>query len=105
MCRLFVGIEEHIRNEYNYLITGHICPLKISHIPSLCKRSSVYADAGSVPGTGFLKPYARLSTVVSEFQGHPGNGALVATISFSETRTNSEGDHFRGMGRMGNTAM
>jgi hypothetical protein len=42
-------------------------------------------------GPTFLESQVGLSTTVSEFQGLPGNDALIPAISFLETRRNHKG--------------
>jgi hypothetical protein len=52
----------------------------------ICIRFSISDTAGSTAGNDILESYLGQSTIVPEFQGHTGNGALIAAISFSETR-------------------
>jgi hypothetical protein len=65
----------------------HCCPL-----PSLCNGSSTYAMAG----TDFLESRVGQSVTAPEFQWHPKNDALLASISFSETRRNLKGPNKEG---------
>lgn len=43
--------------------------------------------AGGTAATDFLESRVARSVIVAEFRGQLGNDALVAAISFSETRT------------------
>jgi hypothetical protein len=47
--------------------------------------SSISAVAEGTTGTFWLSHVGQ-SVIVPEFQGHPGNKALIAALSFSETR-------------------
>jgi len=48
----------------------------------ICNRFSISDTAGN----DILETHLAQSAIVSEFQGHPGNGALLAAILFAETR-------------------
>jgi hypothetical protein len=58
------------------------------YFPSeLGNGSSVSVTAGSIAGTDFLESRVGWSAIVPEFQWHAENDALLASISFSETRS------------------
>jgi len=58
------------------------CTLPCGPLLSLCTGPSTFDTAG----TDFLKLCVGRSMVVSKFQKHPGNNALIAVILFLETR-------------------
>ena len=78
-----------------------VSPDLLTHGPVMQRSSASYS---SVPAAGadVLESRAGRWVIVLELQGHPGNEALVATISFSETprrnkvpkeASNGAGDH------------
>jgi hypothetical protein len=48
----------------------------------ICNRFSISDTAGNY----ILKSHLDQAVIVPEFQGHPGNGALIAAVLFAETR-------------------
>lgn len=52
----------------------------------ICNRFSISDNPVSTAGNDILESHLGQSAVIPEFPGHPGNGALIATVSFSETR-------------------
>jgi len=48
----------------------------------ICNRFSISDTAGN----DILESRLGQLAIVPEFQGHPGNGALIAAVSFAETR-------------------
>jgi hypothetical protein len=74
-----------------YTLNLGITSLQSIPLPSLRNGSSVSATPGSTARTDFLESRVGRSAIVPEFQWHPGNDALLASISFSETRRNRKG--------------
>lgn len=48
--------------------------------------SSISVVNKSIAGTNFLESHVEWPVIVFEFQGHAGNSAFAAAISFLETR-------------------
>jgi hypothetical protein len=58
------------------------CPLQSIPLQSLCNGSSVSATVESIAGSDFLESLVGRLAIVPAFQWHPGNDALLASISF-----------------------
>jgi hypothetical protein len=91
----YEGVSKSFRTESRMKCTlkfgiTRCCPFQSTHLPSSCKWSSVSATAGSTGGTDFLESRVACRTVsnCSWISGHPGNDALLASISFSERSEN-----------------
>jgi hypothetical protein len=68
-------------------------PFQSSQLQSSCSKFSISAVDGSTAGTKFFESHVEYPITVFEFQGHSGNSAFIAVISFLQTRRNHRGPH------------